>query len=142
MFKILTPEMAVAPQISADDIATAATQGYRLIINNRPDGEDADQPSAIELGAIARSHGLDYLEIPVTHAGFSQPQVDTMVAALENAEGPVLAFCRSGTRSCLLWALAQARMGANPDAISKTAALAGYDVSPVRPVMDMLQAQA
>ena len=142
MFRILTDDMAVAPQIGRDDVAAAAQAGYRLIINNRPDGEESDQPSAIDIGSEARSHGMDYIEIPVTHAGFSQPQVDAMVAALENADGPVLAFCRSGTRSCLLWALAQARMGADCDAVAETAAAAGYDVGPVRQVMDLLQAQA
>ena len=64
--------------------------------------------------------------------------VDAMIAALEQAEGPILAYCRSGTRSTLLWALAQAKQGEDPEAIARTAAQAGYDVRPIRSLIDML----
>ena len=77
------------------------------IINNRPDGEEMGQPAGDAVRAAAEDHGLAYTAIPVTGAGFSMPQVEAMGAALEAAGGPVLAFCRSGTRSCNLWALAR-----------------------------------
>ena len=84
---------------------------------------------------------MDYIAIPVTHAGFSEPQVKAMAEALERADGPTLAYCRSGTRSTLLWALAEASQGGDPDALTNIAAKAGYDVSPIRPLMDMLKAR-
>ena len=64
-----------------------------------------------------------------------------MIAALEQAEGPILAYCRSGTRSTFLWALASAKQGGDPDAIVRAAMQAGYDVSPIRPMIDMLAAR-
>jgi uncharacterized protein (TIGR01244 family) len=142
MFTSLIDGMFVAPQISSDDVAAAAAQGIGLIINNRPDGESADQPSGAEIEAAARAAGLSYVAIPITHSGFSQPQVAAMVDALETAQSGVLAYCRSGTRSTLLWALAQAQLGADSDDVSDIAAAAGYDVSAIRPLMDMLKAQA
>ena len=95
----------------------------------------------VPAAAAAAAAGLNYVEIPVGHAGFSEPQVDAMIAALEQAEGPILAYCRSGTRSTLLWALAQAKQGENPDAIARAAMQAGYDISPVRAMVDMLAAR-
>ena len=76
----------------------------------------------------------------MTHAGFSEGQVKAMRAALAEARGPVLAYCRSGTRSTLLWALAEASRGANPARIAAQAAQAGYDIGPVRAMVDMLAA--
>ena len=116
--------------------------GVKLIINNRPEGESDDQVPGADIEAAARAAGIDYVAIPVTHAGFSEPQVVAMAKALEGAQGPVLAYCRSGTRSTLLWALSEASQGGDPDALTNMAAKAGYDVSPVRPLMDMLKARA
>lgn len=128
----------VAAQIAADDVAEAKATGVTLIINNRPDGEAPDEPQGAEIEAAARAAGLEYVAIPVTHAGFAQPQVDAMVAALEGAAGPVLAYCRSGTRSTLLWALASTKMGADKATLQEKAAAAGYDLSPIEPLIDML----
>src|SRR3546814_18530380 len=82
---------------------------------------------------------MAYAAIPVTHAGFSAWQLDAMEKALDGAEGKILAFCRSGTRSTLLWALTRARAGDNCDTLSATAAKAGYELSSIRPMMDALQ---
>jgi uncharacterized protein (TIGR01244 family) len=112
------------------------------VINNRPDGESDDQVTGAAIEAEARRLGLDYVAIPVTHAGFSAPQVEAMAAALDRASGGILAYCRSGTRSTLLWALARARAGDDLEQLTATAAAAGYDLSPVRPLMDMLKARA
>ncbi len=142
MFRKLTDEILVAPQIDVAAVAEAQAQGVTLIINNRPEGESDDQVSGAEIEAAARAAGMDYVSIPVTHSGFSQPQVEAMVAALESAEGKILAYCRSGTRSTLLWSLAEASQGGDPDALTNIAAKAGYDLSSVRPLMDMLKAQA
>lgn len=142
MFRTLTDEILVAPQIGTDAVAEAAAQGVTLIVNNRPEGESDDQTPGEDIEAAARAAGLDYVAIPITHAGFSQPQVDAMAAALGGSKGKVLAYCRSGTRSTLLWSLAQAKGGADPDALTGIAADAGYDLTPVRPLLDMLKAQA
>ena len=142
MFRSITTDIMVAPQISVDAVAEAKAAGVALIINNRPEGESDDQIPGADIEAAARAAGMEYIAIPITQSGFSQPQVMAMVAALQGAQGKILAYCRSGTRSTLLWALAESAQGGDPDALTNMAAKAGYDVSPVRPLMDMLKAQA
>lgn len=141
-FTPLTDSVFVSPQISVHDVRAAHELGVTLIINNRPEGEADDQVAGNVIEAAARAAGMNYVAIPVTHSGFSQPQVDAMEQALDSALGSVLAYCRSGTRSTLLWALAESKSGVDPDELTEIAAEAGYDVSPVRPLMDMLKAQA
>lgn len=138
MFRKLSDSVLASPQIDLADIAAAAAQGVKLIINNRPEGESDDQTPGAEIEAAARAAGLGYVAIPVTHAGFSQAQVTAMAEALENAGGPVLAYCRSGTRSTLLWSLAEASRGVDPDSLASQAAEAGYDITPVRAMCDVL----
>src|SRR5687768_13193816 len=106
-------------QLYPADIPVAAAAGTRLIVNNRPDGEEPGQPSSTEIEAAARAAGLDYRHIPVA-GGFSADRVAAMAEALEN--GPVLAYCRSGTRSTYLWALARALRGAEADTLVRQAA--------------------
>lgn len=142
MFRKITDGIYASPQITADQIAEATALGIKLIVNNRPEGEGDDQTPGEEIEAAARAAGMDYVVIPVTHSGFSEPQVKAMADALDAAQGAVLAYCRSGTRSTLLWALAEASQGGDPDALTNMAAKAGYDVSPIRPLMDMLKARA
>jgi len=140
-FREVTPSFWASPQIGLADVAEAQARGMTLIVNNRPEGEAEDQVPGAEIEAAARAAGLDYLAIPVTHAGFSEEQVQTMAEALAETPGPVLAYCRSGTRSTLLWSLAQAKGGRAPDEIAADAAGAGYDVAPIRPLLDMLAAR-
>jgi uncharacterized protein (TIGR01244 family) len=142
MFQKLTDTLFVSPQIDTDAVAEARDLGVTLIINNRPEGESEDQVSGPQIEAAARAIGLDYCAIPVTHSGFSQPQVDAMATALAGAKGNVLAYCRSGTRSTLLWALAQSKQGQAYEPLASAAAAAGYDLSPIHPLMDMLKGQA
>jgi uncharacterized protein (TIGR01244 family) len=142
MFRRLSDQVLASPQISLDDLAEAKALGVGLVINNRPEGESEDQVPGAEVEAAARALGLDYVAIPVTHAGFSGPQVEAMANALAAAQGQVLAYCRSGTRSSLLWGLAEASRGGDPDALSAQAAQAGYDLGPVRALMDMLKAKS
>ena len=142
MFRKITGGIYASPQITADQIAEATALGIKLIVNNRPEGEGDDQTPGEEIEAAARAAGMDYVAIPVTHSGFSEPQVKAMADALDTTQGGVLAYCRSGTRSTLLWALAEASQGGDPDALTNMAAKAGYDVSPIRPLMDMLKARA
>ena len=140
MFRQITETVFASPQIGTDAVAQAKALGIVRIINNRPEGESEDQTPGAEIEAFAREMGIDYVAIPVTHAGFSQAQVAAMHQALESAGGPVLAYCRSGTRSTLLWALARAKAGDNPAVIASKAAAAGYDISPVRQLVEMLAA--
>lgn len=132
----ITDKVSVAPQIAPEDVATAAAQGFRCIVNNRPDGESFDQPPGAEIAAAAEAAGLAYVAIPIDHTGFNLEQVDAMVGALE--KGPVLAFCRSGTRSCNLWALAAAKQGGDPAAIIAAAGAGGYNVAGLLPLLKQL----
>jgi uncharacterized protein (TIGR01244 family) len=141
MFRKLSDQVYASPQITLADVSAAAAQGIALIINNRPEAESDDQTPGAEIAAAAAALGLHYVAIPVTHTGFSEWQVEAMTVALTNATGPILAYCRSGTRSTLLWALAQASRGIEPDTLAVQAAEAGYDIGPVRPMVDMLAAR-
>ena len=127
---------AVAPQIAPEDVAAIKAAGYVAIVNNRPDHEEPGQPDGDAIRAAAEAAGLGYTAIPVTHAGFSHPQVTAMIDAIDGADGPVLAYCRSGTRSCNLWALAGAGLGEDQDTLVGKAAGAGYDLTNLRPLMD------
>ncbi|MEA3053700.1 MAG: hypothetical protein QOG72_2603 [Sphingomonadales bacterium] len=123
----------VAPsQIFPADIPALAAQRIRLIVNNRPDGEELGQPSSAEIEAAARAAGLDYRHIPIA-GGFPAAQVEAMAEAL--GQGPVLAFCRSGTRSTYLWALARSSRGGDAETLLRRAAEAGYDLGPLLPYL-------
>jgi uncharacterized protein (TIGR01244 family) len=130
-FRRVTDEFTTAPQISVADVAEAARQGFKTIINNRPDGEDPAQPSAAEIEAAAKAAGLAYHHIPV-RGGPTPEQVEATKAVLQEAEEPVLAFCRSGTRSIITWSLSQATSGAisRSDLVGLGRA-AGYDLTGV-----------
>lgn len=141
-FRRLSDSMLASPQIGPEDVALAAGQGVTLIVNNRPDGESPEEPQGAAIEAAASSAGIGYLAIPVTQSGFSLPQVERLAQAIEETEGTILAYCRSGTRSTLLWAMAQAKLGKSPDEIAEAAHSAGYDITPVRPTIDMLAQQA
>lgn len=141
-FRKLSDDFYASPQITPREVSEAAAMGIALVINNRPDGEAPDQPAGADIEAATRAAGMDYLAIPIGSAGFSEPQVEKLQEALAASQGPVLGYCRSGTRSTLLWSLAQARGGGSPDSIAEVAAEAGYDVAPVRPAMDMFAARA
>lgn len=126
--KRINDHVSVSPQISPDDLPALKALGFTAIINNRPDGESPDQPSSATMQAAAEKAGLGYHYIPLGRDGVSQQMVEETEAALEGSTGPVLAFCRSGTRSTTLWALSQA--GKVPaQEIVGAAAHAGYDMS-------------
>ncbi|HEY7809975.1 MAG TPA: TIGR01244 family sulfur transferase [Allosphingosinicella sp.] len=118
----------VSGQIAPEEISTL---GVAMIVNNRPDGEEPGQPASDQIAAAAEAAGVAYRHIPVA-GGISLPQVAQMADALADAKGPVLAFCRSGTRSTYLWALARARLGDDAEELVGKAAAAGYDLTPVR----------
>ncbi|MEJ7932727.1 TIGR01244 family sulfur transferase [Sphingobium sp. AN558] len=141
MFRQLTENLYVSPQIGTDQIEAARALGVTMIINNRPDDEEPGQTNGAQIEAAASAAGLGYAAVPVSHGGFAPWQLDGMAAALEQAgEGKTLAYCRSGTRSTLLWALTRARAGDHADDLSAAASAAGYDLAPVRQIMDALKA--
>ena len=137
-FRQLSGTFWASPQITLSDVEEAKANGFALIVNNRPDGEADDQTEGAEIARAAKAAGIDYCAIPITQSGFSNAQVDALCAALDGQPGKVLGYCRSGTRSTLLWALAQAKLGGDPAKLADAAAAAGYDLTPVRPAMDML----
>ena len=122
---------SVAPQITAADFAEIAAAGFRAIINNRPDGEAPGQIGDADAQAAAAAAGLHYRAIPVRGAP-GPAEVEATVAALASLPGPVLAYCRSGTRSVTAWALAQAQSGASADEVIAQARDAGYDLNALR----------
>ncbi len=128
----VTEDFAVAPQIDPEDFAALAGMGFKAVINNRPDGEAGGQMPSAVAEEKARAAGLTYV-----HAPFVGQPSETAIAALQEAlaggKGPVLAYCRSGTRSITAWAIAQAQSGAlGPDVIVEKALAAGYDLSPLK----------
>ncbi len=132
MFRTLDDRISVAGQLAPEDLAAAKAQGFAAIVNNRPDDEQPGQPSGAAMAAAAAAAGLTYRAIPVDHAGIRPEQVAAMREVLAAAPGPVLAFCRSGTRSTYLWALARAQAGDDADTLVAKAAGAGYDLTPLR----------
>ena len=137
-FRPLTDHYSVAPQIDLEDVAAAKAAGFALVVNNRPDGEDSAAPQGDAIAHACAAEGLAYAAIPIGHSGFSHPQLDALDAVLAGATGPVLAYCRSGTRSTHLWALTRARAGDDVDAIVEAAAGAGYDLGGLRPMLEAL----
>lgn len=128
--KRLSEMLSVAGQIEPADLAALAARGFRSVINNRPDGEAAEQPASATLAAAAQRAGLHYRHIPVVSGQLQAAQVQAFAAALAALPGPVLAFCRSGMRSTTLWAL---QSDADAEAILQAALAAGYDLSALRP---------
>jgi uncharacterized protein (TIGR01244 family) len=132
-FRRVTDRVSVSPQIAVTDLAEAARQGFRLVINNRPDGEEPGQLSSGEMAAAASAAGLDYAHVPV-RGGPTQEQVETQARLIAQANGPTLAYCRSGTRSIVTWALGEALSGARGrDELVRLGRDAGYDLSGVLP---------
>lgn len=130
-FRSVTADFSVSPQIEIEDLARARSLGFALVINNRPDGESADQPAAADIEAAARAQGLDYVHIPVVGRPTPEQAADVARAA---SGRPTLAFCRSGTRSIMAWALGELAAGAKSRGeLLALATGAGYDLSGVLP---------
>lgn len=134
----LNADAAVAPQIAPEDVPAIKAAGFATIVNNRPDGEEASQPPGDAIRAVAEAAGLRYVSVPFAGGQLTPQILAAMADAMEH--GPVLAFCRSGTRSCNLWALAGALRGDDPATMVDQAEAAGYDLSSLRPSLDQLAA--
>jgi sulfide:quinone oxidoreductase len=127
----VSPNFMVGPQLIASDLETAATNGIKTIINNRPDREGPGQPPSADLADAAASAGLAYVHMPVTGPGLTDEKASEFDRVCSDASGPVLAFCASGTRSIALWALGQAKTRHADDVLADVAE-AGYDLSAFR----------
>ena len=132
-FPTLAPGLFVSPQISRQDILAAAAAGVQTIICNRPDGEEPGQPSFEQIRHWAAEAGIQH----VIHQPMLMPQIDAAAAAqfaqhLADHPAPALAYCRSGTRSTLMWALNQAKLGVETNSLIKAAELVGIDLSGAR----------
>ena len=125
----LTDILSVSAQIDEADVDALAGQGFRSLINNRPDGEVPGQPDSSALAAAAARHGMAYTHLPVVSGQWHEDVVAAFNDALHTLPTPILAFCRSGTRSCTLWALSACATGEDRDAVIACAATAGYDLS-------------
>jgi uncharacterized protein (TIGR01244 family) len=128
-FRSVTETFSVSPQVSTADIAAAAAEGFKLVINNRPDGEAPGQATGAEIEAAVRAAGMDYLAVPVVGRP-SPAQVAAVREAVAGAKGKVLAYCRSGTRSINTWAMGQAG-AVDRDRLLRLGAAAGYDLGAV-----------
>ena len=126
--KKISPFLSVSPQIYPAHVERLAAQGFRTIINNRPDNETDDQPLGKDLSEAAAKHGIEFINIPVIPGELTPQNVKEFGEAMSRVTGPVLAYCRSGMRSTSLWALYEARhMGS--DSIINFASTIGYDLS-------------
>ncbi len=132
-FSFLSPTIAVAGAMSPDDFAEAARLGFKTIINNRPDGEEAGQLTAREEAELARKAGLDYRHVPAAkHEVLDDHVLEPFGDALATAALPILLHCRSGLRSTIMWAAVAAENGVGLDAALAAAKAAGQDLDGVR----------
>lgn len=131
MIRQLDERTLVSGQIAPHEVAGLAEQGVTVLVNNRPDGEDPDQPLASEIEAAAAAAGIAYRFVPIIR-GIGPADVDAMRDALDAAgDGKLLAFCRSGSRSALACALAHRERGVPSEQVQRQLIAAGFDASPI-----------
>jgi len=128
----LDDTLSVTPQIRVEDIAEIAQQGFRTLVANRPDQEEPGQPPMADIEAAAKAHGLNWIYMPVESGNITDEDVERFIPVIRNAQKPILAFCRSGTRCTILWALSMATE-LPPEEIMTRARSAGYDISGLAP---------
>lgn len=126
--------ISVAPQITYGDVAEAARLGFKTLVANRPDQEEFGQPAMADLEAAALENGMTWVYMPVASGNITDADVDRFGAMIQNSDKPVLAFCRSGTRCTVLWALNAARSTQAEEIFTKARG-AGYDISGLAPRM-------
>lgn len=141
MIRTIDERISVAPQLAPEDMTAVAEAGFGLLICNRPEGEESSQPSHAAMRSSAEAAGLTFVSIPTMMGAITREQVDEMAQAISSTDKPVLAYCRSGTRSCNLWALAAATRGADAEELISKAAGAGYDLTGIRGILQQLSSQ-
>jgi len=136
----LTSDYSVAAQISLNDVADIAAAGFKALINNRPDSEVEQDLHADKFAAEAKKHGLAFSFNPISNQGMTMDNLAAQGKVIAETDGPVFAYCRSGTRSTFCWAFYQA--GKIPvNQIVQSAAAAGYDVEKHRAQLEVLAEQ-
>ena len=130
MIRELDEKTLVSGQIDPAEVAELKAAGVTMIVCNRPDGEEPGQPTAAEVEDAAQAAGVEFRNIPIIR-GIGPSDVEAMEEALEAAGGKVLAYCRSGNRSALAWAVARRKQGASLEELETAAANAGVDLTPV-----------
>lgn len=129
--KQVNEEFAVSEQVTPADIEELAEQGFRAVVCNRPDAEGPEQPTFAEIQAAAEAHGLEIRNVPVISGQLTPADIAAFSSALDEMPRPMLAYCRTGSRSIQLWALASGVQGMSGDDILAAGKKAGYDLSPV-----------
>lgn len=127
----ITDQISVSSQISPDDIPGLTAQGFRSIICNRPDGEGADQPTFQEIKRASEKAGIEAVYLPIETGKVSDEDAQAFGKLQDTLPGPVLAYCRTGTRSATLWSLSQGSKGVPLPNILEGTKAAGYDMSGV-----------
>ncbi len=131
MQRQLDEKTLVDGQIGPGDVATLKALGVTMIVNNRPDGEDSGQPTSDEIEAAAKEAGLDYRHVPIAR-GLGPSDIEAMREAMHSVgEGKLFAFCRSGNRSTLAWAVARSEDGVSREELDRMANEAGFDLGPI-----------
>lgn len=133
----LTETYAVSPQIAPGDLAAIKSAGYTTVIDNRPDAEITPDLHAQTMRAAAEALGLEFVVNPVIGGALTMENVTAQRAAIEAATGPVFAYCASGNRSSVVWALSQAGSRPTDDLIGLPARF-GYQLEHLRGQIDML----
>ena len=131
----LDEALSASPQIAPEDLPAIAAQGFRSVISSRPDGEEPGQPSAEALRQAAKAAGLAFAHVPVVGGAISDQDVADFREALADLPQPVFGFCRTGTRTTILWALTNAA-SESPDHLIARAKTAGYDLGALRPRLE------
>ena len=130
MARQLDDKVLVSGQIHPDEVTALVSEGITMLVNNRPDGEEPGQPLGVEIEEAARAEGLDYRAIPIIR-GIGPADAEAMQEAIKSAGGKLLAFCRTGTRSSLAWALAKNDEGMPREEIEARLRSAGVDPTPI-----------
>jgi len=131
MHRQLNDKTLVSGQIAPEEVAALKALGVTLIVNNRPDGEDVGQPESDDIEAAARAAGIDYRHVPIAR-GLGPSDIEAMREAMHSTgEGKMFAFCRSGNRSTLAWAVAKSEDGVPREELNRMANEAGFDLGPV-----------
>jgi len=137
----LTDTYSVTPQITQDDIPAIKAAGYTTVICNRPDREIPEDLHADAMQQAVEAAGLAFVVNPVTGGALTMENVDAQRAAIDAATGPVLAYCASGNRSSIVWALANAGRQPTDDLIAAGAQY-GYQVGQFRDLIERLAGEA
>jgi uncharacterized protein (TIGR01244 family) len=135
--RALTPDYAVSPQIDPGDLPAIKAAGYATVIDNRPDGEIPQPLHTAEMRKAAEALGLTFVANPVIGGAMTMENVTAQGAAIAASTGPVLAYCASGNRSSVVWALSQAGMRPTDELIGIPARF-GYQLEHLRPRIEAL----